>query len=89
MLTKLVPETVHNITFHIRIYLKSFVSIYYLYHLFGTIYKSIFYNSNIKLNDWFISKTINILGNFIWKCTLSPWYDYLYDFSSLVFYFSQ
>ena len=30
--------------FHTKIYLESFVSIYHLYHLFGIIYKSIFYN---------------------------------------------
>ena len=35
MLTKLVPETVHDIKFHIKIYFLSFVSIYHLYHLFG------------------------------------------------------
>ena len=56
--------------FHIKIYLESFVSIYNLYHLFGIIYKSIFLNFNITLNYWFISKTIFIRGNFIWKCPL-------------------
>ena len=40
--------------------MESFVSIYHLYHLFGIIYKSIFYNF----------KTINIRGNFIKKCPL-------------------
>ena len=34
-------------TFYTKIYLKSFVSIYDLYHLFGIIYKSIFFNFNI------------------------------------------
>ena len=37
MYTKLFPETVHYITFHINIYLQSFVSIYHLYNLFGII----------------------------------------------------
>ena len=64
MYIKLVPETVHYIKFHIKIYLQSFTSIYHLYHLFAIIYESIFYNSNIKSNYWFISKIINIWVTF-------------------------
>ena len=45
MYTELVPETVHYIKFHIKIYLQSlFVSIY---HLFEIIYESTFSNSNM------------------------------------------
>ena len=61
--------------FHIKIYLDSFVSIYNLYHLFGIIYKSIFYKLNITLmKNWYISKTINIRGDFIWKHPLLVWF---------------
>ena len=56
--------------FNIKIYLELFVSIYPLNHLFGIIYKSKFYNFNVTLNNWFISRTINIRGNFIWKWPL-------------------
>ena len=65
MYTKLVPEIVHYIKFHIKIYLQSFVPVYHLCHLFGIIYKSIFYNSNITLNYWVITKTINIKDNLV------------------------
>ena len=41
--------------FHNKIYLKLFVSIYHFYHIFGIIFKGIFYNLNITLNFWFIS----------------------------------
>ena len=53
--------------FHIKIYFESFVSIYHW---------STFCNLNIILNYWFISKTVNIRGNFIWKCPLGPWYPF-------------
>ena len=45
---------------------------HHLYHLFEITYKSIFYNLNITLKKWFISKTINTRGNFIRKCPLGP-----------------
>ena len=51
--------------FHIKIYVESLASMYHLYHLFGIIYKNIFYNLSITLNYWFTSKNINISGNFI------------------------
>ena len=58
MYTRLVPQTVYALhQFQIKIYLESFESIYHL---------SIFYNLKIILNYWFISKTFNIRGNFIW-----------------------
>ena len=64
MYTKLVPQTVYaQYKFHIKIYLESFESIYH---------SSIFQNLNITLNYGFISKTINIRGNLIWKCPLVP-----------------
>ena len=49
--------------FYIKIYLESFAAVSHLYHLFGIIY---FCNLNITLmNNWFISKAINIRGDFI------------------------
>ena len=48
MQTKLIPETVDHRSF--KVYLELFVSIHLLYHLFGIICKSIFYNLNITLN---------------------------------------
>ena len=57
MYTKLVPQTLYTLhQFHIKMYLESFDSNYQL---------SIFYNLNIILNYCFVSKTINIRGNFI------------------------
>ena len=61
--TKLVPQTVSYIHYAIKFYLESFVSIYQLYHLFEIIYlfTKVFYNLGITLiNNWFISKTINM-----------------------------
>ena len=66
--TKLVPETVSYIHYAIKIYLESFVSIYQLYHLFEIIYlfTKVFYKLSITLiNNWFISKTINIRADLI------------------------
>ena len=66
-------------------YRKSIgTKIYHLYHLFGIIYKSIFCQLEHHFNYWFISETINIRSNFIWKCPLSHWYpcsDKVYHFS--------
>ena len=53
-------STLHK--FHIKIYFESFVFIDHLYYLLEIIYRSIFYNPNMKLNYWFISKTSNIWG---------------------------
>ena len=78
MYTALVPETVPYIKFHIKTFSQSFVSIcnllYFiiLYHLFWIIYGSIFYDSKITPNYWFISKTINVWGNFVQKCLFIP-----------------
>ena len=47
MYTKLIPKTAHYIQFHIKIYLRSFVSIYHLYHLFGIITK-VFFTTQIS-----------------------------------------
>ena len=47
--------------------MESVVTTYHLYYLFGIIYKGFFYNLNLTLKYWLISKTINIRGNFIWK----------------------
>ena len=77
--TKLVSQTVHTLyQFHIKFHLESIESIYHL---------SIFYNLNITFNYWLISKTINIRGNFIWKCHLCPWYsctDIVFSFFSVI-----
>ena len=75
MYTKLAPETVYTLyQFQIKIYLESFESINHL---------SIFYNLNIILNYWFISKIINIRGNFIWMLlgSLVSLYDIVFHFS--------
>ena len=42
MNTKLVPETVYHIKFHIKTYLQSFVSIYHLYHFLESFTKVFF-----------------------------------------------
>ena len=89
MYTALVPETVPYIKFHIKTYSQSSVSIcnllYFiiLYHLFWIIYGSIFYDSKITPNYWFISKTINVWGNFVWKCLLYPWNTLLYNLPNI------
>ena len=64
MYSKLILETVPYISFILK-FIWNYLSIYDLYHLFGIIYKSIFYNLSITLNYWFTSKTINIRGNVI------------------------
>ena len=46
--------------------------VYHLHHLFGINYKTLLYSLKITLNYWFISKIINIKGNFIWECPLGP-----------------
>ena len=55
-----------TISTYIRSFTSKFIwnhlSIYHLYHLFGIIHKSIFYNLNITLNYWFISSAIKYLG---------------------------
>ena len=69
---------------HIKIFLESFASIYHLYHLFGIIYKSIFYKLNSTLNHWFISKSINIRSNFIYKSPLGPWFPAVFSYFSVI-----
>ena len=63
MYTKLVPETVNYISFTSKFiwnYLCLFI------YLFGIIYKNIFWKfNNTMMNNWFISKTVNIRGDFI------------------------
>ena len=60
MYTKLVSETAFTLKF-----IWNRLSIYHLHHLLGIMYKSIFFNLNMTLNYWFISKTINMRGNVI------------------------
>ena len=72
MYKKIVLETVHYIKFCFKIYLQSYLSMHRFYNLFGIICKSIFYNLNITWNYWFISKTITIKDNVIWKCPWGP-----------------
>ena len=59
MFIKLILVIVQYIKFHIKGYLQSNVYISYLYHLFGIICKSIFYNPNNTWNYWFISKNVS------------------------------
>ena len=71
MYTKLVPETGHYISFPPKfIWNHLYLFIIFIGITIAVIYKSIFYNFNITLNYWFISKTTNIKGNFSGN---APW----------------
>ena len=71
LVTKLVPETVdHYICFTSK-FIWDHLFTYHLYHLFGIIYKSIFYILGITLKYCFISY-ISISGNF-YLSENAPW----------------
>ena len=75
-----------NITFkfQIKIYLESFIYLPFVSFIWNYL-QIVFYNLNITSLELksVISKTINIRGNFIWKCLLGTsipvvWHSFLF-----------